>query len=133
MTRYEKEDGMYVIRGKKYELLEGSRAQVMHGTAYKTSGELKKDDLMKNKEGRIVSKKKHMTAKKEKRLVKAGYLTRKGHFGFVRSKKMHLGGSGVKPLVPLSLGEEVDTFPYASVGGKKSRKHSKKARSHRRK
>jgi hypothetical protein len=76
-------DGMYHIRGKKFEILEGSRAQVHHGTAYKTSGGLTKDHLHMNKHGRIVSKKKHMTAKKEKRLVKAGYGTKKGKFGFV--------------------------------------------------
>ena len=62
----------------------GSRAQVWHGTAKKTSGGLTKSALMMNKHGRIVSKRKHMTAKKEKRLVKAGFLTKKGHFGFVK-------------------------------------------------
>jgi len=29
----------------------------------------------------------HNTAKKEKRLVKAGFLTKKGHFGFVKNGK----------------------------------------------
>lgn len=77
-------DGMYHIKGKKYEMLFGSRAQVWHGTAYKTKGQLKKDNLMMNKRGRVVSKKKHNTAKKEKRLIKAGYFTKKGKFGFVR-------------------------------------------------
>jgi hypothetical protein len=36
----------------------GTRAQVMHGTAEKTKGGLKKDDLKYNKYGRIVSKRK---------------------------------------------------------------------------
>ena len=36
-------DGMYHIKGKKYEMLFGSRAQVWHGTAYKTKGQLKKE------------------------------------------------------------------------------------------
>ena len=36
----------------------GSRAQVMHGTAKKTSGGLQKKDLKYNKQGRIVSKRK---------------------------------------------------------------------------
>lgn len=85
MTKYKKDsNGNYIINGKKYEMLEGSRAQVMHGTAYKTSGELTKNDLIQNKNGRIVSKKKHNIAKKEKRLIKAGYGTKKGHFGAVR-------------------------------------------------
>ena len=107
MTRYTKsEDGVYHIKGKKYEMLIGSRAQVWHGTAYKTSGELKKDHLIQNKNGRIVSKKKHVTAKKEKRLVKAGYGTKKGKFGFVKigkSKKMKGGKGMMGESVPESL------------------------------
>ena len=37
----------------------GSKSQVYHGNADHTSGGLKRDDLMQNKRGRIVSKKKH--------------------------------------------------------------------------
>ena len=77
-------DGAYHIKGKKYEMLFGSRAQVWHGTSYKTKGQLKKDNLMMNKRGRVVSKRKHNTAKRDKRLIKAGYFTKKGKFGFVR-------------------------------------------------
>jgi len=98
MTRYTKNShGHYLIHGHKYEMLEGSRAQVLHGTAYKTSGGLKKHEIMMNKNGRIVSRKKHMTAKKEKRLVKAGYGTKKGKFGYVKldkSKKQRGGYKG---------------------------------------
>ena len=78
------EDGMYHIKGSKFELLEGSRAQVWHGTAYKTPGGLTKDKLLKNKHGEIVSKKKHLSAKKEKRLEKYGFFTKKGKFGYVK-------------------------------------------------
>lgn len=81
------EDGNYHIKGKKFPELFGSRAQVMNGTAYKTSGELKKSDLLMNKWGRIVSAKKHATAKKEKRLEKHGYFAKKGKFGFVKKNK----------------------------------------------
>ncbi|CAM9090785.1 unnamed protein product [Ectocarpus sp. 12 AP-2014] len=42
----------------------GSRAQVMHGTAKRTSGGLEKHDLAYNKSGSIVSKKKSLEAKK---------------------------------------------------------------------
>ena len=42
----------------------GSKAQVWHGTAKKTTGSLTKSDLMKNKHGRIVSKRKHTMGKK---------------------------------------------------------------------
>ena len=94
MTRYSKDaNGRYVIHGHKYEMLEGSRAQVMHGNAYKTSGGLKKHELLQNKSGRIVSRKKHTTAKKEKRLIKAGYGTKKGKFGAVKLNKSKRGGS----------------------------------------
>lgn len=81
------EDGNYHIKGKKYSELFGSRTQVMNGTAYKTSGELKKSDLLMNKWGRIVSAKKHATAKKEKRLEKHGFFAKKGKFGFVKKNK----------------------------------------------
>tara|TARA_B110000971_G_scaffold203041_1_gene223264 strand:+ start:51 stop:356 length:306 start_codon:yes stop_codon:yes gene_type:complete len=77
-------DGVYHIKGKKFDMLFGSRAQVWHGTAYKTKGQLKKENLMMNKRGRVVSKRKHNTAKRDKRLIKAGYFTKKGKFGFVR-------------------------------------------------
>jgi hypothetical protein len=106
MTRYSKTSGgKYNIQGKTYEQLEGSRAQVYHGTAYKTSGGLKKCDIVMNKNGRIVSKSKQASAKKENRLVKAGYGTKKGKFGFVklgdtssrksRKSRKHRGGSSV--------------------------------------
>ena len=62
----------------------GSRAEVFHGKVEKTSGGLRKKDLMKNKRGEIVSKKKHLTAKKEKRLEKHGYFAKKGKFGYVK-------------------------------------------------
>jgi len=133
MTRYTKNaNGMYMIHGHKYEMLEGSRAQVMHGTAYKTSGGLKKTDLVQNKNGRIVSKKKHHSAKKDNRLVKAGFGTKKGHFGAVklgasrktrhRSKKMR-GGSDPVPAAPYVSG----AYQAAPFGGKR-RGHKKSRR-----
>jgi hypothetical protein len=102
MTHFTKSsDGKYVVLGKKFDMLIGSRAQVWHHTAYKTTGGLTRMHLLQNKNGRIVSKKKHATAKKEKRLVKAGFVTKKGVFGSVKrgkSRKMSRnkrGGSGV--------------------------------------
>lgn len=78
------EDGMYHIKGHKYPILIGSRAQVWHGTAYKTKGDLVKTDLLMNKRGHVVSKKVYNRAKREKRLEKAGYFTKKGKFGWVK-------------------------------------------------
>ena len=59
----------------------GSRAQVMHETKGQTSGGLRKKDLKYNKHGKIVSKKRSAKARKDKRLQKAGWHTRKGEFG----------------------------------------------------
>ena len=92
------EDGTYHINGKKYKELFGSRQQVVNGTAYKTAGELTKSHLMMNKWGRIVSRKKHASAKKEKRLLKYGYTAKKGKFGAVKiaarkSRKTRKGGN----------------------------------------
>ena len=100
-------DNMYHINGKKYPELFGSRHQVMNGTAYKTAGELTKNELIMNKWGRIVSRKKHTTAKKEKRLQKYGYFAKKGQFGYVKktvskpktakkSRKMRGGQKGME-------------------------------------
>ena len=72
----------------KYEMVIGSRVQVMNGTAHHTSGGLTKEKLIRTKNGRIVSKSKHFSAKRENRLVKAGYGTRKGKFGYVKIGKM---------------------------------------------
>jgi len=95
MTKFSRtSSGKYSVSGKTHDVLIGTRAQVWHGTAYKTSGGLCKTDLIKNKAGRIVSKAKHHSAKKEKRLVKAGYLTKKGHFGFVKNGKSMRKGKG---------------------------------------
>uniref|UniRef100_A0A6C0LF50 Uncharacterized protein n=1 Tax=viral metagenome TaxID=1070528 RepID=A0A6C0LF50_9ZZZZ len=134
MTRYTKSpEGHYIVAGKKHEMLEGSRAQVWHGTAVKTSGGLTKAQLHMNKHGRIVSKKKFNTARKDNRLVKAGYGTKKGQFGFVKlgtgtmkrgkSKKMRGGYSS--PYGPLDgapvpgsgqMGSGAYTYPYAMNG-----------------
>ena len=103
MTRFTRtSNGKYLVKGHRYEMLIGTRAQVWHGTAHKTAGGLKKSDLFQNKAGRIVSKSKHFTAKKERRLVRAGYGTKKGKFGYVklgktRSRRGKRGGSALSP------------------------------------
>ena len=81
------EDGTYTIKGKKYKELFGSREQVHNKTAYKTKAGLTIDDILMNKNGRLVSAKKHKTAKKEMRLEKYGYSAKKGKFGYVKKGK----------------------------------------------
>ena len=83
----------YTIKGKEYKELFGSREQVINETAYKTTGNLTKDDLVINKWGRIVSADKYKTAKKEKRLEKYGYFAKKGKFGYVKRKGSRKGKS----------------------------------------
>jgi hypothetical protein len=104
----------------------GTRAQVWHGTARHTSGGLTKSDLMKNKAGRIVSRKKHHSAKKDNRLVKAGYKTKKGSFGFVkvgsrkRGRKGHKGGSAGRAYLNSSwqrIGPANDSLNAALMAG----------------
>ena len=63
----------------------GTKAQVFHGTAKHTSGGLTRKDLMKNKKGRIVSRRKNAAGKKAlARLRKAGYKAKKGTFKLFR-------------------------------------------------
>jgi len=97
----------------------GTRAQVWHGTAKKTSGGLTKTNLMKNKHGRIVSKKKHASGKKTiKYLRKLGYVAKKGHFKLFhkghKSRKMRGGMPLSGSLSPMSYdGQGVGTSGVA--------------------
>lgn len=89
-------DGLYHIQGKTYKSVRGSRQQVWNTTAYKTPGGLVRKELTMS-HGRIVSLKKHKTAKKERRLEKYGYFAEKGKFGYVKkdvkSRKSRKGGN----------------------------------------
>ena len=78
----------------------GTRCKVMHGKALQTTGGLTKKDLKYNKNGEIVSKKVSDIAKKEKRLIKAGYITKKGHFGSIK-----VGGNPKEPRAPVKKGK----------------------------
>lgn len=69
----------------------GSKAQVWHGTAKHTSGGLYKKDLMKNKHGRIVSRKQHERGKKMFAKNLKPYLAKHGNplqkKGYLKKKK----------------------------------------------
>ena len=75
---------------KKY----GSRAQVLHGNALKTTGNLSKKDLRKNKYGKIVSKAASTAAKKTKNLGE--YLVAKGTKEFILASKSKGSKKGSK-------------------------------------
>ena len=124
----------------------GTRAQVWHGTSKKTSGGLTKSDLMMNKSGRIVSRSKHFSAKKEQRLLKNGYGTQKGKFGFVKigSKKRGKGSKkmrgGMSSLSPGDIdGQDITNYGNSSTnvqlaagmaGGRRRRSHRMRGGSH---
>ena len=101
-----------------FKTIIGSRAEVWHGTAKHTSGGLTKSHLMKNKSGRIVSRKKHFSAKRENRLVKAGYKTKKGHFGFVKTgskSRRHSKGKKMRGGMPHNL-DNADSADHSGNG-----------------
>jgi hypothetical protein len=89
----------------------GSKAEVWHSSAKKTVGNLTKHNLMKNKHGRIVSRRKHALGKKSiKHLQKLGYkatkgkfkLFHKGHTKGRKSRGTRKRGGGMTPLSPHS-------------------------------
>jgi hypothetical protein len=62
-------DGFYHIDMIKYKKCFGTREEVWCGDAFKTTGGLKKTDLILNKSGDIVSKKKFITEKSKNRFI----------------------------------------------------------------
>ena len=86
VKRVHKENGVYKVKGVNYPVLVGSRAQVWHKTAYKTTGGLTRKDLLMNRNGRIVSKVKHTKAKSRNRLKEHGFYNKKGVFGAFTKK-----------------------------------------------
>ena len=147
--KYHKDgQGNYLIKGKKYEMLFGSRAQVMHGTAYKTSGGLTANNLLQNKHGRIVSASKHREGKNKNKnnLLLNGYTAKKGKFGYVkvgstRGRRRHRGGTGAPEGQPSSMPSESgfvgvnnstlanNAQPVSMAGGKRRRSKSRRTRS----
>lgn len=117
-------DGLYHIKGKTYKAVRGSRVQVWNHNAYKTEGGLLRSQLTKSN-GRIVSLKKHKTAKKELRLQKYGYFAQKGKFGYVkkdatkkrRGTKKSRGGavSIADTAAPVMGGGELSPAEFASA------------------
>jgi hypothetical protein len=66
----------------------GTKLEVFHGSAHHTRSGLQKKDFMKNKHGRVVSRKKHAAGKRAiKHLFSMGYKPTKGRF-VAMSKKM---------------------------------------------
>jgi DVNP family len=90
----------------------GSKAQVFHGNATHTSGGLKKSDLVKNKHGRIVSRKKQAAGFKSIHfLIDAGYEPVKGKFGHAGKK----GGKAKEEVVEAPTEAAVEAPVVESV------------------
>lgn len=101
----------------------GTRAQVWHGTAKHTSGGLHKHNLMMNKHGRIVSRRKHAAGKRSiKLLARLGYKAKKGTFTLFRRGKMN---GGMNAVGTSELGS-------ALTGGRRRRRRGSRSRSRRR-
>ena len=100
----------------------GSRAEVWHGNAKHTSGGLEKKHLMMNKRGRIVSRKKHATAKKQKRLEKAGFKAKKGTFKLFKksdgkTRRKRKGGGNEREEIAINKGMHGGDKPRQKIGG----------------
>jgi hypothetical protein len=69
------------MTGGGHMMTVGSKAQVFHGSAHHTKGGLTRKDLIRNKRGKIVSRKQAAAGKKAfSRLRKLGYVPKKGTF-----------------------------------------------------
>jgi len=76
--RYSKnKQGKYELNGKIYDALEGSRENVWNEFAYKTTGGLTKLELIINKDGKIVSKKKSINETISNKFEKVNELKKK--------------------------------------------------------
>jgi len=76
------------MMGGGHKMSIGSKAQVFHGSAHHTRGGLTRKDLMKNKRGKIVSRRQAKAGKRAyTRLVKAGYKPKKGQFKLFSRKR----------------------------------------------
>ena len=105
----------------KYKI--GTRYQVMNGTAKMTGGGLTKSNLKYNKRGKIVSRKVSKLAKKNNRLVKAGFITRKGQFGVIKKG----GGTNFNYNIAFSRNNAKGNFYRLNKKGKmKTRRINKK-------
>jgi hypothetical protein len=70
VKKYNKQkDGYYHIDEKRYEKLNGSRNEVWQNIAYRTTGGLIKEDLLENRNGKIISKNKHIDSSNNNHLA----------------------------------------------------------------
>lgn len=95
----------------------GSRAEVFHGNAKRTSGRLTKADLMKNGAGRIVSRQKHEAGKAALKYLHAkGYIAVKGKFGSARKTvEAAAAAPAPEPTVDAALANLQESLPASKL------------------
>jgi prophage antirepressor-like protein len=98
-------DGKYHVEGNKFEKIRGTREEVWCGTAYQTTGELKKIDLELNKHGKIVSKIKLITATAINNFVNVGGDKHPPTTPSVKGGV--IGAQCLAPSVPLQIKDKV--------------------------
>ena len=77
----------------------GTKLEVFHGNADHTRSGLQKKDFMKNKHGRVVSKRKHAAGKRAvKHLFSMGYKPTKGKFVVMTKKMARKGKKGTRKM-----------------------------------
>jgi hypothetical protein len=105
----------------------GSKAQVWNKTAKKTSGGLTRNKLMRNKRGRIVSRRKHHLGKTKglKRLKSLGFFTKKGQFGVFRKDGKQTKKKGRKRSRKKGRKKKTRKKPCRHKSGPKKGKYKK--------
>ena len=94
----------------------GSKLKVWHGTAKHTPGGLTKNQLMRTKNGRIVSKKKHAAGKKAiLRLRKLGYVAKKGTFKLFRKGSKRGGSRSLMDMLGASSDVSSEDSSYSGT------------------
>jgi len=104
----------------------GSKAQVFHGTADRTAGGLKKDDLMQTDKGRIVSKAQHKAGLQAiKRLRNAGFVAKKGEFKLFAKRGSKSPKKSTRKMVTRSMAASRKAKAAATRASKKTVKGGK--------
>ncbi len=97
----------------------GSKVEVWHGTAKHTAGGLKKEDLMQNKRGKIVSRSKHQAGLTTGKQNLGAYLVGSGGAPRRSARSKSQKGSGfLGDLLGFGLPEAGGAPAYSSRGGR---------------
>lgn len=121
------DDGYYYIKStngplQKFEKLEGTRREVWNGVAFKTSSGLTRKNFVRNSRHHIVSRKKHLSNKKQNNLIDGGYDGEKGKRKLEKYHKRKYNGS--PDLVETIMGDKSDVPKRTLVNPKSVKKYN---------